>query len=154
MTNLIASGVSRRQNSTYNPSLKVTNTQQKMAQTLVSLQVHVIFSTKSRAEIITPEIEPDLFSYIGGILNNNKSKLIAANGTTDHVHLLVSLSKNMGLSELVGDIKRDSSVWLKTQDSQFKNFHWQDGYGAFSIGQSQIKTVKDYIARQNQTQTS
>lgn len=119
-----------------------------MAQTLVSLQVHIIFSTKSRADLITPEIERDLFSYIGGILNNNKSKLLAANGTTDHVHLLISLSKHIGLSELVGDIKRDSSVWIKTQDSQFKNFHWQDGYGAFSIGQSQVKTVKDYIARQ------
>jgi REP element-mobilizing transposase RayT len=119
-----------------------------MAQTLVSLQVHVIFSTKNRLELITPEIEPDLFAYIGGILHNNKSKLIAANGTADHIHLLISLSKNIGLSELIGDIKRDSSAWIKTQDSQFSNFHWQDGYGAFSIGQSQVKTVKDYIARQ------
>ena len=98
--------------------------------------------------LITPEIEPDLFSYIGGILNNNKSKLLTANGTSDHVHLLISLSKNLGLSEVVGDIKRDSSVWIKKQDSQFNSFHWQDGYGAFSIGQSQIKAVKDYIAKQ------
>lgn len=98
--------------------------------------------------MISPEIEPDLFSYIGGILNNNKSKLLTANGTSDHVHLLISLSKNLGLSELVGDIKRDSSVWIKKQDSQFNSFHWQDGYGAFSIGQSQIKAVKDYIAKQ------
>jgi len=95
-----------------------------------------------------PEIERDLFAYIGGILNNNKSKLLAANGTRDHVHLLVSLSKHFGLSELVGDIKRASSVWIKTQDSQFRTFQWQDGYGAFSIGHSQIETVKGYIARQ------
>lgn len=119
-----------------------------MAQTLVSLNVHIIFSTKNRQELITPQIEPDLFSYIGGILNNNKSKLLAANGTSDHIHLLISLSKNLGLSELVGDIKRDSSIWIKKQDSQFHNFHWQDGYGAFSIGHSQVNTVKDYIARQ------
>ncbi len=119
-----------------------------MAQTLVSLYVHVIFSTKNRANLITPEIEPDLFSYIGGILNNNKSKLLAANGTADHIHLLVSLYKNLGLSELVGDIKRDSSVWIKKQDSQFDKFYWQDGYGAFSIGHSQIKNVKNYIANQ------
>ena len=118
-----------------------------MAQTLVSLYVHLIFSTKNRTNLISPEIEPDLFSYIGGILNNNKSKLMAANGTSDHVHLLISLSKNLGLSELVRDIKRDSSVWIKKQDSQFNSFHWQDGYGAFSIGQSQIKAVKDYIAK-------
>lgn len=119
-----------------------------MAQTLVSLNVHIIFSTKNRANLIIPEVESDLFAYFGGILNNNKSKLLTANGTTDHVHLLISLSKNIGLSELVGDIKRDSSVWIKKQDSQFSTFHWQDGYGAFSIGQSQIKTVKDYIGRQ------
>jgi REP element-mobilizing transposase RayT len=119
-----------------------------MAQTLVSLYIHVIFSTKHRANLITPEIEPDLFAYVGGILNNNKSKLIAANGTSDHIHLLISLSKNLGLSKLVGDIKRDSSVWIKKQASQFQKFYWQDGYGAFSIGHSQIKTVKNYIARQ------
>lgn len=119
-----------------------------MAQTLVGLYIHVIFSTKNRAELITSEIEPDLFSYIGGIANNNKSKLLAANGTNDHIHLLISLSKNLGLSELIGDIKRDGSVWIKKQDSKFSSFHWQDGYGAFSIGYSQIETVKNYIARQ------
>ena len=119
-----------------------------MAQTLVSLYVHVIFSTKTRAELIAPTIEPELFAFIGGILNKNKSKLIAANGTKDHIHLLISLCKNLGLSELVGDIKRDSSVWIKKRDAQFQDFHWQDGYGAFSIGYSQIETVKSYIARQ------
>ena len=147
MTNSIASGASRRNKEKWISRWK-WETKTVIAQTLVSLQVQVIFSTKSRKELITPEVEPDLFAYIGGILNNNKSKLIAANGTSDHVHLLISLSKNIGLSEIIGDIKRDSSVWIKTQDSQFKNFHWQDGYAAFSIGQSQVKTVKNYIARQ------
>ena len=84
-----------------------------MAQTLVSLYVHIIFSTKYRRNIILPEDEPDLFAYIGGIVNNNNSKLLAAGGTANHVHLLTSLYKNIGLSELVGDIKRDSSKWMK-----------------------------------------
>jgi REP element-mobilizing transposase RayT len=119
-----------------------------MAQTLVSLYVHVIFSTKNRQNLIIPEIEPDLFAYMGGILNNNQSKLITANGTSDHIHLLISLYKNLGLSKLIGDIKRDSSVWIKKQDSQFQKFYWQDGYGAFSVGQTQIKDVKNYIAQQ------
>jgi putative transposase len=105
----------------HNASLKGTNN--LMAQTLVSLYAHIIFSTKNRTNLITPEIEPDLFSYIGGILNNNKSKLLTANGTSDHVHLLISLSKNLGLSKLVGDIKRDSSVLIKKQDSQFNSFY-------------------------------
>ena len=76
-----------------------------MAQTLVSLYVHIIFSTKHRKRILLPDDEPDLYAYIGGIANNNESKLLAAGGDADHAHLLVSLSKKIGLSELVGDIK-------------------------------------------------
>jgi putative transposase len=119
-----------------------------MAQTLVSLYVHVVFSTKNRANIISPEIENELWSYLGGILNNNKSKLLASNGTENHIHLLISLSKNIGLSELVGDIKRDSSKWIKTKGEKYQKFQWQDGYGAFSVGHTQIKDVKTYVANQ------
>ena len=66
-----------------------------MAQTLVQIFVHIVFSTKNRAEIITPEIEPELFAYIGGIAANNNSKLVAANGTANHIHLLILLSKSI-----------------------------------------------------------
>ncbi|HKS42582.1 MAG TPA: IS200/IS605 family transposase [Blastocatellia bacterium] len=121
-----------------------------MAQTLVNLLVHIIFSTKHRADLIEPEIEGELFAYMAGIVNNNKSKLIIAGGTKNHVHLLVSLGKTISLSELVGDIKRDSSKWLKTKNATFQGFYWQDGYGAFSVGQSQLERVKDYIARQKE----
>ncbi len=119
-----------------------------MAQTLVSLYVHIIFSTKHRAELIAPEIENDLFAYSGGIANNNNSKLLAAGGTTNHIHLLVSMSKKIALSEFIGDIKRDSSKWIKTKGEAYRNFHWQDGYGAFSVGYTQIDDVKRYIANQ------
>ena len=81
-----------------------------MAQTLVQMFVHVVFSTKNRAEMINLEIETELFAYIGGIAANNNSKLIAANGTANHIHLLILLSKTIRLSELVGDIKRNSSA--------------------------------------------
>lgn len=121
-----------------------------MAQTLVKLYVHIIFSTKNRADSIKPEIEEELFAYIGGISNNNKSKLVAANGTTNHLHLLLSMSKNIDLSKLVGDIKRDSSKWIKTKGVKFQNFRWQDGYGGFSVGYTQINDVKKYIANQKQ----
>ena len=73
-----------------------------MAQTLVKLFVHIIFSTKNRADLIKPEIEDELFAYIGGISNKNKSKLIAANGTENHIHLLILMSKNIELSQLTG----------------------------------------------------
>ncbi len=118
-----------------------------MAQTLTSLYVHVIFSTKNRENLILPEIEQELFAYIGGILNNNESKLLSANGTENHIHLLISASKNLGLSKLIGSVKRDSSKWLKTKGKDFHNFQWQDGYGAFSIGHTQIEVVKKYIAK-------
>jgi REP element-mobilizing transposase RayT len=119
-----------------------------MPQSLATLLVHVIFSTKNRANLIAPEIEAELFSYTGGIVKNNQSALIAANGTPNHVHLLISLGKNVALSSLIGDVKRDSSKWIKTKDDKFNSFQWQDGYGAFSIGQSQTETVKKYIERQ------
>jgi REP element-mobilizing transposase RayT len=121
-----------------------------MAQTLVSLYVHIIFSTKHRQNIIRPEDEPELFAYIGGISNNNESKLLAAGGTANHIHLLESQSKKIGLSELVGDIKRSSSAWIKSLGEHYSGFHWQDGYGAFSVGYTQLDSVKRYIARQKE----
>ena len=84
------------------------------AQTLVSLMVHVIFSTKNREQMITPEIEPELFAYVGGILKHHESRLLDAGGTADHVHLLVSQSKNVSLSSLMKDVKKDSSSWIIT----------------------------------------
>jgi len=119
-----------------------------MAQTLVKLYIHIVFSTKNRANLIQPEIEDELFSYIGGISNNNKSKLLAANGTANHIHLLISMNKNIELSKLVGYIKRDSSKWIKTKGNSYRLFQWQDGYGAFSVGYTQIEDVKKYIAKQ------
>ncbi len=121
-----------------------------MAQTLVSLIVHVVFSTKNREPLITPEIEPELFAYIGGILKNKESRLLDAGGTPDHVHFLISQSKNIGLSSLMKDIKKDSSAWIKTKGSEFRNFHWQDGYGGFSVGKSDIPSLNKYLARQKE----
>ena len=119
-------------------------------QALVSLTTHIIFSTKNREPFITAEIEPELFAYIGGILKNNESRLLDAGGTADHVHLLVSQSKNLALSSLMKDVKKDSSSWLKTKGKEFRNFHWQDGYGAFSVGVREIGGLKKYIAGQKE----
>ncbi len=120
-----------------------------MPQSLFKILVHIVFSTKNRADLIMPEIEKALFGYIHGIVENNGSKLIAAGGTTNHIHLLVSLGKKVDIPELIGDIKRDSSSWIKQQNESYGSFYWQKGYGAFSIGQSQVETVVRYINRQN-----
>lgn len=116
-----------------------------MSQTLVSLLVHLVFSTKNRANLITPEIEPDLFAYTSATLKNHESRCLAANGTANHVHLLISLSKNIALSAVVGELKKSSSKWIKTKGVEFRDFGWQDGYGAFSVGQSNVAALKEYI---------
>ena len=117
-----------------------------MAQTLTEIYIHIIFSTKNRTDLISPDIEDELFAYIGSFSGKNDSKLISAGGTENHLHLLISMSKKIKLSELVGKIKRDSSKWIKTKN--ITSFGWQDGYGAFSVGPTQIDGVKEYIANQ------
>ena len=121
-----------------------------MPQSLVSLLVHVVFSTKHREPLIAPEIEADLFAYMTGVLKNHDSRLLAANGTADHVHLLISLSKNVALSHLIQELKKSTSRWVKTRGLKFRNFQWQDGYGAFTVGESGVPTLKQYIARQKE----
>ncbi len=121
-----------------------------MAQTLVKIYIHIVFSTKNRDDLILPEIEKELFAYIGGVLRKHGSILLAANGTANHIHLLISQSKNICLSDLLRELKKASSLWIKTKDARFGNFKWQAGFGAFSIGHSQIETVKNYIGRQKE----
>ncbi len=121
-----------------------------MAQTLTRLLVHLVFSTKAREDLITIDVEPDLFAYIGGICRGHGCTLLAAGGTANHVHLLVSMSKTLALSDLLLEIKRDSSHWIKTKGATFAGFHWQDGYGAFTIGESQIDALTQYIRNQRE----
>jgi putative transposase len=131
-------------------SVAVGDEQNFMTQSLVKILIHAVFSTKNRENLISQQIEPQLFGYFSGIVENNKSKLILANGTENHVHLLISIGKTLSISELIGDIKRDSSVWIKKQDLQFNNFRWQEGYGAFSVGQTQVDEVLKYIGKQKE----
>jgi REP element-mobilizing transposase RayT len=119
-----------------------------VAQTLTSCLVHFIFSTKHRTPILTPEIEPALFAYMGGITRALDSALLAANGVADHVHLLISMDKKCSMSEMMENVKKDSSKWIKTQGREFDGFHWQDGYAGFSIGKSMQPAVERYIAKQ------
>ena len=124
-----------------------------MPQSLVKILVHIVFSTKNRANLILPEMETGLYSYINGIVRGNDARLIIANGTMNHSHFLTSLGKN-NVADLIGDMKRDSSSWAK-KNGQPK-LYWQRGYGAFSIGQSQVPEVTRYIANQkihHKTQT-
>lgn len=119
-----------------------------MAQTLTRILVHVIFSTKDRANFIAPAIEADLHAYLGGTCRGHDSALLCVGGTEDHVHLLVSLGKTVALSDLVLHLKRDSSRWIKGRFKGFGAFGWQGGYAALSVGQSQVERLRTYIAGQ------
>ena len=100
-----------------------------MPQSLVKIYVHIVFSTKDRINLITPEIESELFKYISGIITGNGGRLIIANGTANHIHLLISIGR-LDIGELIGHIKRDSSLWVKKRFPQNSKFYWQRGYGA------------------------
>lgn len=119
-----------------------------MPQSLSSILIHLIFSTKNREPFITPILEKELHPYVVTIFRDLKSPSLAINGTSDHIHILCSLSRVIKIADLVEEVKTNSSKWIKTKGRVFENFHWQRGYGAFSIGQSQVTAVKRYIARQ------
>ena len=121
-----------------------------MPQSLFKMLAHIVFSTRNRADLIAPEIEEGLFGYIHGIAENNGAKLIVGGGTANLIHLLVSLPKKIDVPDLIGDIKRDSSIWVKEQSTKFPNFYWQKGYGAFSIGQTQVGAISNYIKTQKE----
>jgi putative transposase len=119
-----------------------------MASTLTKILVHFIFSTKNRAAIITPEIEPRLHAYMRGISKNHGSPTLAMNGMPDHVHMLISMSKTIAAADLMEVVKKESSKWIKKEGQEFSEFHWQDGYAGFSIGESGLEQVRHYIDNQ------
>lgn len=112
--------------------------------------MHIVTSTKHREPLLRGDIHPRLFAYMGGIARNQESMLVAAGGVEDHVHLLVDVSKNIAVSELVMHLKKDSSKWLKTVGPEYDGFHWQDGYSGFSIGESGVGGVRKYLEGQRE----
>jgi REP element-mobilizing transposase RayT len=121
-----------------------------MPQSLSSILVHLIFSTKNREPFITPAIESDLYPYMASIFRDHKSPSLIIGGEVDHVHALFTLSRTVAVADLVEEVKTGSSKWIKTIGREFRNFHWQKGYGAFSIGQSSVPALKRYIRNQKQ----
>ncbi len=122
-----------------------------MPQSLSSILIHLVFSTKNREPFIAPAIEPELHPYIATIFRALKSPSLVIDGTADHVHILFSLGRVISVANLVEEVKTESSKWIKTKGPAFRNFHWQAGYGAFSIGQSSVTQLKRYIRNQKTT---
>ena len=121
-----------------------------MPQSLTKLYLHIVFSTKNRVSCLEDSITPELYKYFGGILNNLECSPIKIGGYYDHIHILCCLSKKITVIKLLEDIKKSASKWMKTKGAEFENFHWQDGYGAFTVSPSNIKKVTEYIERQHE----
>jgi REP element-mobilizing transposase RayT len=119
-----------------------------MPQSFSSLHCHVIFSTKDRAPSLVESLRDRLYSYIGGIVTSEGCALLAAGGVADHVRLLVSISRETSIAELVRQIKGSSSKWVNENFPELRRFAWQAGYGAFTVSYSHISRVKSYIATQ------
>lgn len=121
-----------------------------MPQSFASLHCHFVFSTKHREPLIHDELESKLYAYIGGILEKQECRLIAAGGMPDHVHLLVSLSRKLSVAVALRMIKSNSSKWIHEEFPGMSQFRWQDDYGAFAVSYSGINAVKEYFAKQKE----
>jgi len=121
-----------------------------MAQSLSNILIHIVFSTKRREPFIDTTIETELFKYLATVCNTLECSSHAIGGTDDHIHIACSLSRTITVSKLIQKLKQDSSKWIKTKGHQYTDFAWQNGYGVFSIGQSQLDDLRRYIANQRE----
>lgn len=109
---------------------------------------HMVFSTKDRAEWITPDVETRLYPFMGGILRALKCSLLAINGTPDHVHLLAHYPADLSNADMLRHAKSRSTKWLRQTFPSLRQFSWQTGYGGFTVSKSATETVARYIANQ------
>lgn len=122
-----------------------------MPQSLAKILIHSVFSTKDRRPLLREKtLRDELHNYIGGILNKLDCQPVIVGGVEDHMHLLCALSRTCQASDMIKEVKRGSSLWLKAKSMDLHDFSWQSGYGIFSIGFSQIEAVRGYIARQEE----
>lgn len=116
------------------------------AHTFVSSLVHCVFSTKGRRKLITPEMQVRLWPYLGGIARQNGFTAVAVGGIADHVHMLLALNATIPIAKALQLLKGGSSKWI--HDTITRDFEWQEGYGAFTVGTSQRQETITYINSQ------
>jgi putative transposase len=121
-----------------------------MANTYTQIHLHFVFAVKYRDGMIQAIWKDELYKYITGIVQNNNHKLVAINGMPDHIHILIGMRPTQSVSDLLQDIKGSSSKWINEKKFLKNKFEWQEGFGAFSYGKSQIKDVITYIENQEE----
>mgnify|MGYP000110677928 CR=1 FL=1 len=121
-----------------------------MPQSLARLHLHLIFSTKHRKHWLTDTVRSPLHAYMATVLQNIGCPPVLINSVEDHVHILFELARTVSVSEVVEEVKKSSSKWIKTQGTGIAGFSWQAGYGVFAVSESNIPTVREYIANQQE----
>ncbi len=121
-----------------------------MGHTYSNILLHVIFSTKNRSAVVTPDLRPRLYEYLGGVARNEFGRALEIGGTADHLHALISLNRDLSIADAMCKWKSLSSGWVRRTFSEHQAFGWQPGYGAFSVSQSNAGAVRAYIARQEE----
>lgn len=121
-----------------------------MPQSLSRVYTHIVFSTKNRQKLIDNQIKPVLFEYLGGICKGQECNPIQVGGYLNHVHILCLLSRKIAQMDLVEEIKKRSSSWIKNQNNRYANFYWRRGYGIFSVNPSEVEVVTQYIRKQEE----
>ena len=121
-----------------------------MSQSLAKVLVHIVYSTKGRRPWLKDEdIRQQLYAYKATILRDNvDSPALIIGGVEDHIHALCLLSRNFAIKKVIEEAKTETTKWLKKQGPQYTDFHWQSGYGIFSVSESNAEEVKRYIANQ------
>jgi putative transposase len=121
-----------------------------MPQSLSYLLTHVVFSTKDRSQVLDPVARPTLHAYLATVVRNVDCECFRVGDVSDHVHLAVRLSRTITMAQLIEELKTSSSKWLKTQSPALASFAWQRGYGAFSVGPSDLNALLHYIDTQEE----
>ena len=122
-----------------------------MPQSLAKIYVHLIFSTKNRERMVPDDLRPDLHAYLGGVLRDLGCTPVEINTEPDHAHLFFLLSRTVALSDIVRQVKTGATKWLIEKNRPtLKSFHWQNGYGAFSVSQSGVEEVRAYVRNQRE----
>jgi putative transposase len=121
-----------------------------MPSTYTNLLYHLVFSTKDRIPLITNDLQEELYAYIGGIIRAEGGVQLEIGGITDHVHILAKIKPSIAVSEILGKIKANSSKWANDHKMNMRRFGWQEGYAAFSVSESQVPIVREYIQHQKE----
>jgi REP element-mobilizing transposase RayT len=121
-----------------------------MPDSYTNLLYHIVFSTKDRRPLITPNYEVRLYDYLGGTIRNMGGVSLELNGTEDHVHVLAKLRPDCALSDVLRNLKANATGWMHDVFPLLKDFSWQRGYGAFTVSQASVEAVRRYIARQKE----